>query len=308
MLAKNRTFGAVLLLLMLIPFIAAAEDGDGGQAGAFLRIPINARANGMGGAFTAVVQDPSAGWWNPAGLGYVERFQVAGMYSILSMDRTHNFAGVALPLGKRGTIGVNWLQFGVSDIDGRDITGQPTGKFDDSEMAVGASYALKFGSLFSAGATAKYLHHSLQDFSASGFGLDLGVMLRIKERYQAGLVVQNLIGSIKWNTDSNLKETFPKVYRGGVGIKPGILPIPFLLAMDLAKVRGERGVNVHAGSEMWFVRDMFALRGGYAVDEFTVGASFAWNSSKLGFQLDYAFLQDKLDEGATNHISFLIHF
>jgi hypothetical protein len=38
----------ILTMFFLIPFAILAEEGDGGQAGAFLRIPINARANGMG--------------------------------------------------------------------------------------------------------------------------------------------------------------------------------------------------------------------------------------------------------------------
>lgn len=306
MSVKNKTLSLLLTIFILIPFAILAEEGDGGQAGAFLRLPINARANGMGGAFTAVVQDPSASWWNPAGFGYVERFQVAGMYTHLSLDRTHNFVGVSLPLGGRGAIGINWLQFGVSDIDGRDIAGQPTGKFDDSEMAFGLSYAMKLASSFSIGINAKYLHHSLQDFSASGFGLDAGVMYHINEIFRLGFTMQNIFGKIKWNTESNLEETFPKVYRGGAGVQLPSLPV--LAAFDVVKTTGQGGIDFFVGSEVWFLRDIFALRGGYANSEFTVGASLGWEKESFGFHLDYAYLQDVLNESPTSQLSFVLEF
>lgn len=302
----NMTFW-ILFLLVSFPILIFAEDGDGGQAGAFLRLPVNARANGMGSAFTAVVQDPSAGWWNPAGFGFVEEYQVSGMYSVMSMDRSHNFAGLSLPFGRTGTLGIHWLKFGVTDIDGRDITGQPTGKFDDSEMALGLSYAYKFYPVFSIGMTGKYLHHSLQDFSGSGFGLDAGAMLNFNDKYHFGILVQNITGSLKWNTDSELKEKFPKVYRAGIGLKPLILPVTIVL--DAAKVQDQSGVKIYTGAEVGLFQKMLTLRGGYADKDITVGASVGWQiPTGFGFQFDYAFLQDVLEERPTSQISFLLFF
>ena len=295
-----------ILIVAAFPMIVFADEGSGGQPGAFLRIPVNARANGMGSAFTAVVHDPTAGWWNPAGLGFVEQIQLAGMYSVMSMDRLHNFAGLAIPFGKGGALGINWLQFGVSDIDGRDITGQPTGKFNDNEMAFGLSYAFKIGPVFSIGVTGKYLNHSLQDYKASGFGADAGVMLNINKMFHAGFTFQNITGSLKWNTDSELKETLPKVYRAGVGFKPAIFPL--LITLDAAKIENEDKMKIYAGSEVWLFRNLFALRGGYAVDNFTIGTSIGWQGPRLGFQLDYAFLQDVLEESPTSQISFILRF
>lgn len=46
--ASGKIAVRILTMFFLIPFAILAEEGDGGQAGAFLRIPINARANGMG--------------------------------------------------------------------------------------------------------------------------------------------------------------------------------------------------------------------------------------------------------------------
>ena len=40
-------------------------------AGEFLKIPVGARAIGMGGAFVAVTDDATAPYWNPAGGVYL---------------------------------------------------------------------------------------------------------------------------------------------------------------------------------------------------------------------------------------------
>ena len=44
----------------------------GVRAAEFLTIPVGARGIGMGSAYSAVADDISAIWWNPAGLGFLE--------------------------------------------------------------------------------------------------------------------------------------------------------------------------------------------------------------------------------------------
>ena len=305
---RKNIFNFGLLFLFIFSFAneIIANDGAGGQAGAFMRIPVNARANGMGSAFTAVVQDPSAGWWNPAGLTAVPQIQLIGMYSMISMDRMHNFAGIASPLPwtNSGSIGFSWLQFGVSDIDGRDFRGQPTNKFNDNEMAFNLSYAYQIRPFINAGITGKYLYHNLADHSANGYGLDFGIIGNLKQQYFYGLTLQNLVGSYKWNTDSNLKEDLPIVIRTGIGFRHHSLPLT--IACDAVKIENDDQFRFYAGGEYWLFTDIFAIRAGYAFDQFNAGVSFGWQISKMDFQIDYAYIGDALEEGATNQFSFLV--
>ncbi len=299
-------FGLLFLIIFSFTNKIVANDGAGGQPGAFMRIPINARANGMGSAFTAVVQDPSAGWWNPAGLTAVTQIQFMGMYSLMSMDRMHNFAGIALPLpwANTGSIGFGWVQFGVSDIDGRDFRGQPTEKFSDNEMAFSLSYAYQIQPYVSVGLTGKYLHHSLADNNSNGYGFDLGVIGNLNQQYYWGINLQNILGSLKWDTISNRKESLPIVLRAGLGFVP--IKLPLMVAFDLVKIENDEKLQYYIGGEYWLFQNIFALRTGYASDHFTAGASFGWQTSKVDFQLDYAFIGDALEEGATNQFSFLV--
>ena len=62
--ACTRPFVAALAATLLL----AVPAGAAKFAGAFMEDGGGARALGMGGAFTAVADDPSAAFWNPAGL------------------------------------------------------------------------------------------------------------------------------------------------------------------------------------------------------------------------------------------------
>jgi len=77
--------------LLLLPGLAAAQrtgtfleplptDGTSrvAQRGAnFLEIGVGARGRAMGDAYTGLASGATATYWNPAGLGSVERFTVA---------------------------------------------------------------------------------------------------------------------------------------------------------------------------------------------------------------------------------------
>src|SRR5690606_34848842 len=71
----------------------------GAGLGNFLNIPVGARAIGMGGGFVGVANDPTALYWNPAGIMQVQG--ASASYGFMSMFAgiSHNFAGVSFPVG-----------------------------------------------------------------------------------------------------------------------------------------------------------------------------------------------------------------
>ena len=79
----RRTALATLMAAVVIGAAAPARAqfslGDqraGTASGTFLKIAIGARATGLGESFVAVANDPSAIFWNPAGLASVLRQEV----------------------------------------------------------------------------------------------------------------------------------------------------------------------------------------------------------------------------------------
>src|SRR5260221_7794896 len=112
----NRVVVAALLCAM-----SAAPAGATKYAAEFLKIPVGARAVGMGGAFVAVADDATSPFWNPAGMVYLpykEAFlQHAEQYGSLV---NHNFGGAVWPMKngeeRRSALGLSLTWVGVNDI------------------------------------------------------------------------------------------------------------------------------------------------------------------------------------------------
>ena len=195
-----------LFIFILIGFNASFA---GKYTGDFLRIGVGARPAAMGGAFSAVANDATTFYWNPAGLTSSGRLALHIDHVAMFNAMAHyNVAGVSLSLKKRLAFGVSWIRLGVDDIPryaplmgtrlerltGKNrSTGQPEGYFSDAEDAVIVSMAKKIPFTLglgprsrmlilpmelSLGANGKFIHHKLDQNAGSGQGLDAGVLLR----------------------------------------------------------------------------------------------------------------------------------
>ena len=105
----------------LAAVIAAVPAHATKYAGEFLKIQPGARAIGMGGAFTAVADDATAPYWNPAGMVYLPYREVLPQHSEkFGSLAKHDFMGTVLPLGgakgKRAAMGLGFIRLAVDDI------------------------------------------------------------------------------------------------------------------------------------------------------------------------------------------------
>ena len=114
---KIRIALAVIALLILPLRPCAAEP----FAGEFLTLGAGARAIGMGGAYSALADDASAAYWNPAGLAQVDRTQAAFMHSTLHGLDAYDYFNAAHPIGG-GVWSLSWLRVGI---DGIQLTSTP---------------------------------------------------------------------------------------------------------------------------------------------------------------------------------------
>src|SRR5580765_1095305 len=88
-----------VLLAACLSVLVAAPAGATKYAAEFLKIAVGARAVGMGGAFSAVADDATSPFWNPAGMVYLpykEAFlQHAEQFGSLV---NHNFGSAVFPM------------------------------------------------------------------------------------------------------------------------------------------------------------------------------------------------------------------
>jgi len=303
---KNvRLVFALALMLVVLSFGSRANAGSAGGAAAYLKMGVSARALGMGEAFSAVADDASATYYNPAGIGELQKREIHTMHAMLSLDRKLDFANYVLPDPKRkGVWGFSWTRFGVDEIPETrvDNAGNPIvdasgnvrifSYFSDVENNYSLSYGRKMSDRRSYGGTLKLLRHSLFDASANGLGLDWGGLFKMSDRTKIGVVLKNLGASLKWNTASGNKDSIPVTSVVGVAYqwKPKILT-----ALDIEKT-GSEDFKAKFGVE-GKITESIALRAGVNNKNFSIGAGF--KSKEWNF--DYAFYDEEL--GANQRIT-----
>jgi hypothetical protein len=213
------TCGAVLGALVV--FSAQAQDAPK-YSNEFLAIGVGARALGMGYAYSAPVNDVTAGYWNPAGLmGIRSDLQVGAMHS-------EYFAGIAkydyVGLGKRidstSAIGFSVIRFGVDNIPNTTELIDNNGNLDYNRItsftaadhAFIISYARKLNVPgLRVGANVKVVYRKVGPFAkAWGFGLDAGAQYeRGKWRLSAmARDVTSTFNAWSYTLDQRTKDVF----------------------------------------------------------------------------------------------------
>lgn len=94
-----------------------AQDKVGTTGAQFLEVGVSPRADAVGGAFTAIADDASAVYYNPAGLVQLENRQVMVSLIDYPADISYSFVGVALPLGFGGVLGIGYYGLDAGEID-----------------------------------------------------------------------------------------------------------------------------------------------------------------------------------------------
>ena len=194
-------FLVVGLLLTLLMQPSPAQLG--GTPGAFSRLGFGARGMGMGNALTAVTSGDIVGYYNPALITWAEYRHVSASFGILSLDRQLNFLSYSQGLKPTAGISAGIINAGVSNIDGRDGDGEPTGPLKTSENEIFLSFSNRFKAGFSLGLTIKFLYYHLYtDVSSTTVSFDFGLLVPISELLTVGATVRDLNSRYKWDTST----------------------------------------------------------------------------------------------------------
>lgn len=300
-----------VLIIVLCAFLgveSAYAQWEPGPGNEFI-LGAGARAQGMGNAYCALANDPTATYWNPAGLAQIKKRQITSMNSSLTEDRSYELLAGAMPLSPRETLGFGYLKVGVSEIVYTDIFANITGYGKYSATQYIISYAKEIENNILLGASFKKFKNDITlQASASGFGFDVGAIYKLDaeqilspsmsteylEKLTVGFLIQDISAKRKWSTGN--KETYAVNYK--IGATATGMEGKLLVAFDWDKIAGS-----HIGGEYWLI-DKMALRGGSDDGKFTWGATFR----TLNYQVDYAEVQDQEGLGDTKRIAFTYSF
>ncbi len=280
--------------------------------GRSLDIQPGARQNGMGATGVAIADDATGvTWWNPAGLGFVNKSAVDLTYALLvpglATDVNYNYLTFVKPTAGWGAFGIGlvFLSYGTSE--GTDPFGNPTGTFTSNEVSPAISYGTKLLPDFSVGASLKYIRIQLAPQSLSGvgatFGLDLAALYRIQAaRLNLGVNVQNLGPSVTFINEDERSPLSRNIKAGLAWEAYEKEGFRFLVAGDFDQsLVTDAFWQLHGGVELRYT-DQIAGRVGYYHDPLgqleglTYGLGLGWK----GLSLDFGSIPQAKDSGLPN--------
>ena len=297
-------------------------------AGEFLAIGVGGRALGLGGAYSALVNDVSAGYWNPAGLSSLQYPQLSLMHDERFAGlENYDYAGFALPVDATTTLALSVIRLGVDEIantqdawtdlnhDGipeqNEIDYSKISYLNAADLAIFFSYAKRVNATFSYGANLKYIHRQLGTISANGLGFDLAAQYNPVAGLHLAANLQDITTTlVAWNDGRN--ELISPTVKLGSAYVLNALQGTFMPTVDI-DVRFEnrqQAANAHIGRISFDFHEgleyeyqhLVAVRAGYSdIGSMNVGAGIHLPK----FDIDYAFssynAQDQL--GNTHRIS-----
>lgn len=256
----------------------------------FLTFGVGARASGMGESFSALSDDISAIYYNPAGLVFLKKREVmimhSNLYNEIANDMFHDFVSFAIPLAKKGTLGIStiFLHSGRHPItEYNPSTGQVEviGDFHTWDAAGILSYAQALTENMSIGTNLKYIYSKYGDIRADAYAIDVGILYRLPlKNLRVGMNLENLGTDLVYK-DKPQADALPLNLRGGVAYSRPITKYSkFTLSGDLNKPFYHDVIGYNIGIE-WAVINLFSGRIGY----FDKGNM--WRGYAAGFGLKY---------------------
>ncbi|HEY6572202.1 MAG TPA: hypothetical protein VI198_02690, partial [Candidatus Eisenbacteria bacterium] len=209
MSALRRLLIAALTALALAWAVSALwpDDASAQSAGStnLLAAPGSWPTTGAASGFTALGLDPTAIYWNPAGLAMQDERSLLVQHGLLPFATDWDLAAVAYPIPGLGAVGMGVARVGTSGLDAYDENNVPLGTIGFRETSLAASVARRVYGPLHAGLTFKVVSQSLGDLSAAAPGADLGFTYR-PARFrggQVGLSLQNVVaGSLDLGGES----------------------------------------------------------------------------------------------------------
>ncbi len=352
-LYTKRIYGIIIKILIYASLFLAglsfqlySQSTGGGYAESYLYRNVGARAVAMAGAYTAIVNEPGAIFYNPSGLGFfANQPMVATTFSPIGFGRTHASMAWGQTVDENIGVGFGINSYSSGAFQGRDVRGNKTVDLQSWQYSLTGSAAYRIESA-SIGASVKYLRNQVSgtNTSADGFALDIGTKFNVMDLFSVGMAVNNISGMMMWNTADEEQEFLPYSVRAGIAMEFGLneesrttrstitgelenVYVPatryVLVALDAILTQFEMSPSIVLGVEV-SAHELLAFRGGIAIygedmgqpkifpmTTWGGGISLRPELDGLPFKthLDYTISNEYItNSGIGHHISLLFEF
>lgn len=316
----------VLLLISLGTLSAQTFVSDvskrGTTAAPFLNISQGARAAAMGSAFVAVADDPSAIFWNPAGIARIQGGSVMFDHTNWIADINYNYMAAMYNLGDLGAVGISFLSSAIEDMPVRTIESpEGTGEtFGVTDAMFSVAYAINLTDNFAIGFNPKMVIQKIWRTSATAIAIDMGVIYRTPfdgimlamsiSNFGTKMQLQGTSALVLYDPDPTSTGNngqipaylqtdaweLPLNFRVGISYEPFKTEMHKLLIAADAMHPANDYESVNVGAEYGF-RDVFFLRGGYkslflknSEESFTLGAGVKQTFiGNVAIKIDYTY-------------------
>lgn len=294
-MARRYSLSYLMTGIAILLISAQAVGSTGYDA---LQQPVNGRVVSMNGAFVAHAGDPSALFWNPAGLASMEQTIGELSYENHILDVNGTEFSIAMPLWRGGAgFGLNLWNYGT--FDQRDnqgnVTGSPTAA---SEFWLTGGYGLSLSKYTSIGLNTQLFVRNYANNKSTLLFWSLGWQRNFPDQ-QMRLGITASHWGTNLSTYQDHPEALPKMLTAGISKK--LLYLPLRLYLDAQYSVSDNDFRGMLGGEFTITEsENLFLRLGLTTDRFdqvthVVGADFLAGGS-FGFGFRYQFLE--FDYGA----------
>jgi hypothetical protein len=320
----SRSSSLVLVLLALAPIggTLRAQAPSTVAGGAFLLLPVGARATALGQAAVAEGGTTEALFWNPAGLADLKTSEAA-LHHYVAFFGTGDAIVVSVPTSALGVFTVAGYVVDYGDLTVTTITGQQIGTVTPRNVELAASYATAIGGL-SAGITYKLVQFRVDCSTVptavgTTHAVDIGLRYALPGAVPVvvGVALRNLGFDLQVNNEAQADPLPTRIAFGAAWV--AVRPRQGVEGLDvrvLADVQGTVGTGTLAPATLLGVdsgvKELIRVRVGYSFLESNArgpSLGLGFKIGRVGLDLAKTFYAtDLVGEQEPLHVSFRVTF
>ncbi|MCD6380030.1 PorV/PorQ family protein [bacterium] len=297
---KKRLTTLILIILLATGKDVFAEVGVGGTRSVFT-LGAGSRAISLGGAFSAIGDDPSVIYYNPAGLKLNKYTGIMVNHIQLFSDfsgANYDFVGAVYPTLLSGAFGIGIMTTGTGGIRAFDEFSNELGEisYRESQGLLAYAFDIPFELLgkFTLGTSIKVLNQSIGDYSDTGTGMDVGVLYRLSylKGFVLGCNIQDIVGAETKLV--SISERVDRTMMFGVGYSYEFQNGSALIASAQVDMPERADNDLRFGIE-YDLKNIISFRVGFDSEQITAGIGFSWQE----YTADYGYFSR--DEAGSSH-------